>query len=307
MPYIERDELSFKVIDHLECPLDEQIQSIVNDYIIYTTTDLKGIINKVSSAFCKRSGYRREELIGRSHSLLRASDTHNSVYDELWETIENDAIWSGELKNIAKNGQAYWIRCKIRPLFCDSGKKVGYMAVRDNITREKEIEAHALTDEVTQVYNRRKINKDIAIALERYQRYDSPCSLVLMDIDNFKIFNDRYGHLIGDEILIQISAFVNAKTRTSDIFARWGGDEFALLVPGVSSLKAAKMCEKLRQSVAEKVCSTLQENFNISEHISCSFGVTSIQKGDTIDSLLGRTDRALYLSKENGRNRVEIL
>ena len=307
MQYIETDELPFKVMDHLECPLDEQIQGIVNSHIIYTTTDLQGIIKKVSPAFCERSGYTREELLGRSHSLLRAPDTEDSVYDDLWETIENDETWSGEIKNIAKDGQPYWIRCMIRPLFCDNGKKVGYIAVRDNITREKEIEAHALTDEVTQIYNRRKINQDIIIAMERYERYDSPCSLVLLDIDNFKSFNDRYGHLIGDEILIQISAFINTKTRSSDIFARWGGDEFALLVPGVSSLKAAKMCENLRVSVAEKACSTLQECFNISEHISCSFGVTSIQKGDTIDSLLGRTDRALYLSKENGRNRVEIL
>lgn len=305
MQHLETNRSSAE--DHLECPLDGQIQTVINDHTIYTTTDLRGIIKKVSPAFCKRSGYGSEELVGRSHSLLRSPDTHDGIYDELWQTIEDDKTWSGEIKNIAKNGQPYWIRCMINPLFCESGKKVGYIAVRDNITREKEIEAHALTDEVTQIYNRRKINKDIAVALERHQRYDAPCSLVLLDIDRFKSFNDRYGHLIGDEILIQISAFINTNTRSSDVFARWGGDEFALLLPDVSTLKAAKMCEKLRESVAEKACSTLQECFNISEHISCSFGVTSIQKGDNMDSLLGRTDRALYLAKENGRNRVEII
>lgn len=298
---------SFEVVDHLECPLDGQIQSIVNDHVIFTTTDLNGIIKKVSTAFCKHSGYKKEELMGRSHSILRAPDTQDTVYAELWQTIENDDIWSGEIKNIAKDGQPYWIRCMITPLFCDKGEKVGYIAVRDHITREKEIEAHALTDEVTQIYNRRKINKDIILALERNKRYDTPCALVLLDIDNFKSFNDRYGHLVGDEILIQISTYINKQTRSSDIFARWGGDEFAMLIPEVSSLKAAKMCEKLRKLVAEAACETLQECFDISEHISCSFGVTAIQKGDNIDSLLGRTDRALYLAKENGRNRVETL
>lgn len=290
-----------------DCPSDEQIQMILNEHVIYTTTDLKGIIQKVSPAFCKRSGYKSEELMGRSHSLLRSADTQDDVYDELWETIESDKIWSGELKNIAKNGQAYWIKCMIRPLFCESGKKVGYIALRDNITREKEIEAHALIDEVTQVYNRRKINQDIVIAIERYERYATPFSLVMLDIDYFKTFNDRYGHLIGDEILIQISAFIDTQTRNSDIFARWGGDEFTILIPDISSTQAQQLCDKLRSTVAEKACSTLQERFNISEHITCSFGLTVIQEGDTIDSLLGRTDRALYLAKENGRNRVEIL
>ena len=297
----------FEVVNQLKCPLDGQIQSIVNDHVIYTTTDLNGTIKKVSTAFCKHSGYSREELIESSHSILRAPDTQDAVYAVLWQTIEKDEIWSGEIKNIAKNGQAYWIRCMISPLYCDTGEKVGYIAVREHITREKEIEEHALTDEVTQIYNRRKINKDILLALERNKRYDTPCSLVLLDIDKFKGFNDRYGHLVGDEILIQISAYINEETRSSDIFARWGGDEFALLIPDVSSLKAAKMCEKLRKLVAETACTTLKECFSITEHISCSFGVTAIQKGDDIDSLLGRTDRALYLAKEKGRNRVEIL
>ncbi len=290
-----------------DSPVDEQIQSILNDHVIYTTTDLKGIIKKVSSAFCERSGYRQEELIGKSHSLLRAPDTKDTVYKELWETIENGEIWSGEIKNIAKNGKPYWIRCIIRPLFCDTGTKIGYIALRDNITREKEIEEHALVDEVTKIFNRRKINQDIMFAIDRFKRYAEPFSLVMLDIDFFKTFNDRYGHLVGDEILIQISNFIDSQTRTSDIFARWGGDEFAMLIPNINAKKAQQLCEKLRKTVAEKTCLTLQDRFNISENISCSFGITTIQEGDNIDSLVGRTDRALYLAKEKGRNRVEVL
>ncbi|MDA3946538.1 MAG: diguanylate cyclase [Helicobacteraceae bacterium] len=291
----------------VECSVDQQIQTIINDHVIYTTTDLKGIIEEVSPAFCERSGYRKEELIGRSHSFLRAPDTNDTLYDDLWTTIENDKIWSGEIKNIAKDGQPYWIKCKIRPLFCNSGNKIGYIAMRDNITREKEIEEYALVDEVTKIYNRRKINQDVSIALERYKRYSTPFSLVLIDIDYFKTFNDRYGHLIGDKVLIQISAFINTQTRQSDIFARWGGDEFALLITNSHSHQAAILCEKLRRTVAEKVCSTLQAQFDITEYISCSFGVTSIETDDTLDTLLDRTDRALYLAKERGRNRVEFL
>lgn len=300
-------DLPLQTMTQTEYPLGEQIQTIVNEHVIYTTTDLNGVIQKVSPAFCERSGYGKEELVGRTHSLLRAPDTQDTVYDELWETIENDEIWSGEIKNIAKDGQPYWIKCMIRPLFTDGGEKVGYIALRDNITREKEIEACSLIDEVTQVYNRKKINQDIMIAIERYERYATPFSLVMLDIDNFKTFNDCYSHLIGDEILIQTCAYIDAQTRQSDIFARWGGDEFILLIPNISSDEALLLCEKLRKSLAGKVCTTLEERFNIVEHISCSFGVTSVKPGDTIDSLLGRTDRALYLAKENGRNRVELL
>ncbi len=287
--------------------LDEQIKEIVNNHVIYTTTDLKGIIERVSPAFCERSGYTSKELLGRSHSLLRAPDTDDSVYADLWETIESDRIWRGEIKNIAKDGQAYWIKCVIRPLFGEAGKKVGYIALRDNITREKEIEEYALIDEVTKAYNRKKINQDIMVAIERYERYATPCSLVMLDIDYFKGFNDQYGHLTGDEILIQISAFIKTQVRASDIFARWGGDEFALLAPGINSSQAALLCEKLRCAVADQTCMLLQKSHSISEPITCSFGVTAIKDGDTIDSLIGRTDRALYLAKEHGRNSVEVL
>lgn len=297
----------FNPVTCSDSPTDKQLHMIIDDHVIYTTTDLKGIIQKVSSAFCRHSGYSQEELIGRTHSFLRAPDTKDAIYSELWETIENDEIWSGEIKNIAKDGHPYWIRCIIRPLFCDIGEKIGYIALRDNITREKEIEDHALIDEVTKVYNRRKINQDIFLAIDRYRRYETPFSLVMMDIDFFKTFNDRYGHLVGDEILLRISSFINAQTRVSDIFARWGGDEFAMLIPNINAHQTQQLCEKLRKIISEKICLTLQERFDISETISCSFGVTSIQQGDTIDSLIGRTDRALYLAKEKGRNRVEVL
>ncbi len=290
-----------------ECSVDKQIQAILNEHVIYTTTDLRGIIEKASPAFCRRSGYTEDELIGRTHSLLRAPDTLDDVYDDLWNTIENDEIWHGELKNVSKNGQSYWIKCMISPLYCGEGKKIGYIAIRDNITREKEIEAHAMMDEVTQIYNRRKINQDIIIAIERYERYGTPFSFVMFDIDLFKSFNDRYGHLVGDEVLVQVSNLIDSQTRLSDIFARWGGDEFALLIPETGREQALQLCEKLRRAVIESAGERLRERFDIAEEISCSFGVTAIQKGDTIDSLLGRTDRALYLAKEHGRNRVELL
>lgn len=290
-----------------ETQMNEQIQTIICEHVIYTTTDLNGIIKEVSPAFCERSGYKEEELIGRSHSFLRAPDTEDTIYQDLWRTIEKGETWSGEIKNIAKNGQAYWIRCLIRPLYCDIGNKIGYIALRDHITREKEIEEHALVDEVTKVYNRRKINQDIIFSIDRFKRYGEPFSFVMLDIDYFKTFNDRYGHLVGDEILIQISNFINSQTRASDIFARWGGDEFAMLIPNIGVEHARLLCEKLRKTIAEKSCSTLQDRFSISESISCSFGITTIQNEDSIDSLIGRTDRALYLAKEKGRNRVEVL
>jgi diguanylate cyclase (GGDEF)-like protein/PAS domain S-box-containing protein len=288
-------------------PLKQQIQTIIDEHVIYSTTDLNGIITDVSTAFCTRSGYSKEELVGRSHSLLRAPEMQDTLYQELWESIENDETWSGEMKNIAKNGDAYWIKCSIRPLFDEEGKKTGYIALRENITREKEIEAHALIDEVTQIYNRRKINHDIMVAIERYGRYGTPFSLIMLDIDHFKSFNDQYGHPVGDEILVKISSFVLGKTRHSDIFARWGGDEFALLLPNINIEQATQLCEKLRNAIAANTCTILQNRFNVTQHLTCSFGVTAMRSDDTIDSLIGRTDRALYIAKERGRNRVETL
>jgi diguanylate cyclase (GGDEF)-like protein/PAS domain S-box-containing protein len=291
----------------LSAPINRQVHSIVKKHAIYSTTDLDGRITSASDAFCIQTGYTEQELLGETHSKLRSELTDDSFYRHMWETIQQDKIWQGEVQNIRKDGGTYWMRCTIYPLYKQSGMKEGYIAIRDNITREKTIESCAMVDELTQVYNRKKFNHTLLGAFDQFERNEVPFGVVMMDIDNFKQINDRYGHLVGDEVLVSIANAISNQTRPSDLFARWGGEEFALLASNLNEAQLIMVGERLRSRVADGICQEVQKRLRITETITCSFGVTMARKSEGIDHVMNRCDRALYRAKHQGRNRVEIL
>ncbi|QLI80231.1 diguanylate cyclase [Chitinibacter fontanus] len=160
----------------------------------------------------------------------------------------------------------------------------------------------ASTDDLTQVPNRREWQKRCAEAIVRSRRYKQPMSIILLDIDHFKKINDRHGHLIGDLVLKRISQICVSKLRTIDTFARWGGEEFVILLPETDQQQATIVAEKLRKTIEAEPL-----NFEGSQAIraTISLGVTALSMIDlTLDDLITRTDEALYAAKANGRNCV---
>ncbi len=285
----------------------EDVQAVLSQHIIYSTTDRDGIITDASEAFCQETGYERGELLGRTHNMLRAEDTPDTIYEDLWSTIENDEIWRGEMKNRRKNGEIYWVEAIIRPMYDQKRHKEGYIAIRHNITREKMIEERAMVDELTGVYNRRKTNQELTRFIKNFVRYGDRFAAVMIDIDYFKNFNDTYGHLIGDEVLKNVSLHMRENIRAGDFFARWGGEEFILLLPHMKEENLLAVCDKLRHIIRSNASAFLLYNFGISERVTCSFGATVSVGDDNVDSILGRIDRALYQAKEAGRDQVVTL
>lgn len=163
---------------------------------------------------------------------------------------------------------------------------------------EDELKRLALTDSLTGVANRLNFNTTLDKEIERVKRYEQDLSIIMFDIDHFKSFNDTYGHDAGDLILIELAEIINKIIRSTDLFARWGGEEFILLLPNTSLQEAHAVAEKLR-SVIE------QHPFSGGRKVTSSFGVCQFDKEDA-DSLLKRVDVALYESKEFGRNRVTV-
>jgi diguanylate cyclase (GGDEF)-like protein len=161
----------------------------------------------------------------------------------------------------------------------------------------KELEKLAETDPLTSVYNRRKFKEMLQYEAERNQRYQYGLSLILCDIDHFKRINDKFGHDIGDQALKAFAKKVTDNIRDIDVFARWGGEEFILLMPNSSVDSANIVAEKLRK-IIEK---TDIENIG---HFTASFGVAEFRASDTIESFIRRADDALYKAKEGGRNMV---
>lgn len=271
---------------------------IVDRYVISSQTDLKGIIIDTSTAFCEVSGYNEEELIGQLHSVIRHPDTLNSTHDDLWGTIIKGGSWAGELKNKAKDGSYYWVDTKIDPIRGEAGDICGYISIQQNITDKKHVEKLSITDSLTGLNNRLRLDEVLLEEFNRMKRYPFELSIIICDIDFFKIVNDSYGHLVGDRLLISIAEILRLNCRNVDVVGRWGGEEFLIICSETNIDGAMNVAEKLRSLIDVN-------NFPEVGHKTSSFGVTSVIANESVDDALQRADQALYRAKKSGRNRVE--
>jgi two-component system, cell cycle response regulator len=161
------------------------------------------------------------------------------------------------------------------------------------------LELLATTDTLTGAYSRRKFNELVSGEVERARRYGHSLSLFILDIDHFKLVNDTHGHDAGDIVLRELADIIRAETRSADALARWGGEEFVVLAPGVGDRGCAELAERVRTAVAAHAFSGVGR-------VTASLGVAEYARGDTPDMLFARADRALYDAKEGGRDRVEV-
>jgi len=182
-------------------------------------------------------------------------------------------------------------------------KRSGYTIVSlSEITKMEEEKAaykkRVYTDDLTQTYNRSMFNKRLNIQIKEAIENNSALSMIVLDLDHFKKINDTYGHMIGDEVLIGLSTLIKNQIRSHDLFARWGGEEFALLLPDTDIEGARVLAENLRKMIEE-------HRFSMNISLTCSFGLASL-KEETDTCLFRQADEALYRAKLNGRNRVVI-
>ncbi|GAA3897369.1 hypothetical protein GCM10022228_05090 [Halomonas cibimaris] len=172
--------------------------------------------------------------------------------------------------------------------------------VRD-ISRQKRLEQelarNATTDYLTGAHNRQRFDEEIRRALARRRRKQVCSALILLDIDHFKPVNDTYGHAAGDNVLIELVALLDANLRIPDILARWGGEEFVIVLPDTGQREALQLAERLRELIAAHAFSTVGR-------ITASLSVTTLAPDDTPSRCLKRLDDALYQAKDQGRNKV---
>lgn len=172
--------------------------------------------------------------------------------------------------------------------------------ILQGIETEKRLAFHANHDSLTGLLNRRKFDEILSYELERHRRYQDELTLVFCDIDYFKQINDNYGHEVGDKVLELFAEKLKSAVRETDVVARWGGEEFMLLLLNTTADKTERMADMVREKI-ECV------EFDAVDKVTVSLGVTHFLAGDTKQALFKRADKALHLAKENGRNRVEIV
>jgi diguanylate cyclase (GGDEF)-like protein/PAS domain S-box-containing protein/putative nucleotidyltransferase with HDIG domain len=240
-----------------------------------------------------------------------------NLRDEGLRLIEEDrcpiicAIGSGSqtlrrLSIIGRNGDQVEIDAHLVPVQSKSGTKHGVAVLMhdasNQITLEERIQSlheQATRDPLTQIANRAEFDRIMATCVETHLDRQMPCSLIMCDIDHFKKINDTYGHQAGDEVLVTFAALLRRHCRTGDLVARYGGEEFVLLCIDCDNATATRKAEEIRLEITEVAMPALQ-----GKSISASFGVTELQGGDSEETFLRRSDRALYQAKANGRNMV---
>ena len=290
---------------------------------IVSKTNPKGIITYVNDKFCEISGYTKEELIGKPHNIIRHPEMPREAFKELWDTIKAKQSWHGVVKNMKKDGGQYIVDTNIIPILDVDGDIVEYIAIRHDITELEEtkeqlrninramknkvdelysmtssLEEKANKDNLTGIANRDGFEESFSLEIKRARENNLPLSLMLFDIDHFKSVNDTYGHQAGDNILIEMASIVSSNIKSNDMFARWGGEEFILLMPNTTLEGAFSLSEKLRRMIEA-------HHFSYTDSITASFGVAEFQADDNKTSLFQKADDALYAAKKNGRNRVE--
>jgi len=175
---------------------------------------------------------------------------------------------------------------------------------KERVRMMKKLQKLAVTDGLTKLYNSRSFYSQLETEVDRFNRYKHPLALLLLDLDHFKEYNDSYGHLEGDKILVRFSQIIKSCLRTNDSAYRYGGEEFTVILPETAGPEANTVAQRIRSSLeAERFSPGNGQDVQI----TISIGVTEYQEKEELSTFIQRADKAMYVSKQNGRNKVSML
>lgn len=277
--------------------------------------DQERVITYWNKAAEKISGFKDSEILGKSCSdniLCHVDKDGNSLCKgmcPLATTITDKIPREAEVYMRHKDGHRIPVSVRVNPLINEEGKVIGGIELFSDISNKvanqlkiKELEKLAFLDNLTQLANRNFINKEIQSRFEEQKRYDITFGIFFIDIDHFKVFNDTYGHDVGDKVLKFIANTFIANARPFDLYGRWGGEEFIGIIRNINSRNLEALGNRLRMLTEKSYL--LYDNEKLS--VTISIGATLVNTNDTIESLIKRADTLLYKSKSSGRNCLTI-
>jgi diguanylate cyclase (GGDEF)-like protein/PAS domain S-box-containing protein len=278
-----------------------QIFSSIHDPIAYI--DKNFTFRLVNDAYLQIYQKPLEDIAGHPVEELLGDDFKGKKIDRNIELcLRGQKIQQQEWFDFP-DGNRRCMYMSYYPLLARDDRVTGVILNSVDITKIKELEEElkqlSITDRLTQIYNRRKFDQALQEEIRRHNRYNTDLSIIMLDIDHFKKINDTYGHDAGDKILVELVALVKRCIRETDIFSRWGGEEFMLLLPHTTLWNAAKLAERIRL----KIMST---PFTPVGTLTCSFGAAQFSVEDNEETFTRRVDEALYDSKREGRNRTTV-
>ncbi|TVT48242.1 MAG: EAL domain-containing protein [Denitromonas halophila] len=271
-------------------------------------TDEHQRIIDVNPAFTVVTGYRRDEVLGKTPALLQSGRHDAAFYAAMWAELKRMGFWRGEIWNRRKNGALYAQMETISAVPDGDGGTRRYIAVFSDITKmveqQEKLERMAHYDALTGLPNRSLLADRLAQAMALARRTDTRLAVCYLDLDGFKPVNDRFGHAAGDQLLIQVADRLKSLLRDSDSVARLGGDEFVVLLNGIDDALA---CEHALERLSEGLKDTYTVSGSETAAVSASIGVTLYPMDDVdADTLLRHADHAMYFAKEQGRGRYHL-
>ena len=298
----------------------------VSSAVISTDNDLK--INYWNKGAEILYGWQEADVLGKLVDDVCGTEFMEGQQELAQQSLIKDKTWRGELKQKHRSGKEIWVDASVTLLEDDSGNYVGGVTINHDVTERKLAEDElrrtkesieqinltlrrafereqlaSRTDSLTGVFNRRYFFELLGYEFSASRRYERPLSLVMFDVDYLKKINDTYGHQVGDELLKKAAYVVRGELRTSDVLARYGGDEFVILLSNSSEQDASMVLERIYRELKSTIISADHKKLGI----SISAGISSLQPDmEKADQLVMLADRALYVAKNSGRNRVVI-
>jgi diguanylate cyclase (GGDEF)-like protein/PAS domain S-box-containing protein len=266
-------------------------------------TDTRNIIRTVNPAFERTTGYRADEVIGQTPALLSSGQHNSAFYRAMWDALERDGHWQGEIWNRHKNGEIYPEWLSISAVRDAQHRVSHYVGIFSDAHTQRYIlerlQYLAYYDGLTGLPNRRLFLDRLNMCISNARRDRHKLAVLFVDLDRFKQINDTLGHRIGDGLLLGVSDRMKNCLRDVDTLARMSGDEFTVILPSLNEAEAAS-------SVAEKFLECYGYPLEIDGHhlrVTASIGICIFpDDGEDADSLLQHADVAMYRSKGSGRN-----
>ena len=275
-------------------------------------TDNNGLFTFVNVSTIRITGYEEEAIIGKHYPTFIRSDLRDEAIKffgrQFVKKIQNTY---SEYPIITKNGCEVWLGQNTQ-LIVEDGKVTGFQAVSRDITERKRLEKEvrdseeryremSIIDDLTQLYNSRHFYHQLKMEIDRLDRHEQPLTILLIDLDDFKAFNDAYGHIEGDQVLLRLGQVIKRCLRKADSAYRYGGEEFTVILPMTTCEEGIVNAERIREELKK-------ENFSPSPgkdvYLTVSIGLAQYKKKEDIKVFVNRADHLMYQGKKNGKDRI---
>jgi diguanylate cyclase (GGDEF)-like protein/PAS domain S-box-containing protein len=281
----------------------QQKKEIIDEYVFTTTSDLSGKITDISQAYLDFTGYTREEVIGQNHRIFRNHELSKMVIKNLWDTLLENKIWKGELKNTKSSGEEYWIYTIIKPLYNSYNVKIGYVSIKEDITTTKRLKELSTRDQLTLLHNRKQFEYFIKKELNRCFSVQDTIALLTIEIDNYHEYKNKYGFSTSYKLLIDVSNMLKDVTQTDihEIF-KISEVEFAIIISSQDDFYINNFANTLLDA-----SKNLKIKNNLDENLTLSIGVVNLNTSKfniTCNDLYNIADSNLSRAKKSGGNTV---